>query len=167
MYWAVRLVVDQYVLAGRVVPLAVHAVPAGVLGLVDQPLLVEPLESLRHDLLVVAVRRPYEVVVAYVEHNPVLPVDTGHLVHELLRGNTLLLGRSLYFEAVLVVARQEEDFPTHQPVIPGKDVRVNGRVGVPYVRGGVRVVYRRGDVQSLHLLHRCLVIDVCDRYRRN
>ena len=72
------------------------------------------------------------------------------LVHVFLRVDTALGGGALHLLSVFVGTGQEERLVAENLVEAGEDVREDGRVGVPDMRGVVNVIDRGSDVKIFH-----------------
>ena len=80
-------------------------------------------EDVLHHLFVVLGARAGEQVEGDAEIPPRIKLRGAVLVHDLLRGQPLLLGGDGYGRAVLVAARHHEHLVPFQPVVPREDVR--------------------------------------------
>ena len=130
--------------------LLASAVEPTVLAQVDVSLVVQRLEDLGDDRLVAALGRADEIVVRNRQLRQERLELRAHLVGKRLRINALALGALLHLLAVLVGARQEMDFVTHQAPIAGNNVRQHFLIGMAQVRRTVHVIDRGGDVEPRH-----------------
>ena len=130
---------------------AADAVQARVRVLVDMAVVVDPLDELLDETVMALIGGANEEVGTRAnaggERTPILldePVD------ERLRVDTSVLGRAHVLRGVLVRAGQEERLVAALLVMADEDVRRNGRVRVPDVRGRVHVIDRRCQVVARH-----------------
>jgi hypothetical protein len=87
-------------------------------------------------------------VIAHIQFVPQSDELFGHGGDELLRRNTLFLGRSLHFLPVLIDAGEKENIFTLQPMIARDDIGQHFLVGMPYMRRRVGVIDRGGDEEG-------------------
>ncbi len=128
--------------------LAADAVQTGVDVLIDvvAAVVANALQELLHELLVPVVARPDEEVVGDVETGRQGAPCLGDAVDVVLGGEALFRGDAGDLRRVLVDAGEEKGVAPALPLMAREDVRGDGRVRVPDVRGRVHVVDRRRQV---------------------
>ena len=125
------------------------AVPAAVVGLINQLLVIEGLQIALHDGLVLGIGRANEAVVGDVELFPEMlelrrqPVAVTHGVRAgLFRGLLHLL-------PMLVQAREKKHVVAREAPVPRRHIGGDGRIGMSDVRDVVDVVNGGGDVKGV------------------
>ena len=126
-------------------------VPAFVFLRVDFALVPELLQAFLHKGLVFRHRGADKEVVADAHLLPEVFETVVVFVHMFLRVDSALGGGALHLLAVLVGTGQEERLVAQNLVEAGEDVRKDGRIGVPDMRGVVNVINRRCNVKIFHM----------------
>ena len=137
----------------RVERLALRAVQAVILSLVNIALLIKALENLLNLDDMVLVRRADEAIVGCVHEIPDALNFCRRFVDEFLRLHALFNSTRLYLLPVLIGAGLEPDIVSVRPLITCNRIRKNNLVGIADMRLARRVGNCRCDVVFSFILH--------------